>query len=141
MRPNKYSQTLAAEICRLIADGLSLRTICAADGMPASSTVYLWLREKAEFSEQYAHARAIQADALADEIIELADQCEPETAAVAKAKVQIDARKWKAARLAPKKYGDKVEVDNVSTDGSMRPQPVLTGEEIKAAIVSGMQKI
>ena len=71
--------------------------------------------------ERYAHAREQQADFYADEIIEIADNCPPETGEVAKAKLKIDARKWKAARLAPKKYSEKAELDLKSTDGSMTP--------------------
>ena len=97
-------------ICDLLAAGQSMAQICRSKAMPAQSTVYLWIAESAEFSERYAHAREIQADMLADEIIEIADSCEPEAAAVAKAKARIDARKWLAARLAPKKYGDRVDV-------------------------------
>ena len=85
--------------------------------MPAESTVYKWLAEGGAFSERYARAREQQADLYADEIIEIADACEPEAAAVAKAKARIDARKWLAARLAPKKYGDRV---NLSADMAVK---------------------
>ena len=97
-------------ICELLAAGQSMAQICRSKAMPAQSTVYRWIAESAEFSERYAHAREMQADMLADEIIEIAESCEPEAAAVAKAKARIDARKWLAARLAPKKYGDRVDV-------------------------------
>ena len=97
-------------ICELLAAGQSMAQICRSKAMPAQSTVYRWIAESAEFSERYAHAREMQADMLADEISEIADSCEPEAAAVAKAKARIDARKWLAARLAPKKYGDRVDV-------------------------------
>lgn len=108
-RPSKYSVELAEQICDLVARGLSLRTICVKSDMPSTSTVCKWLTEHSEFSEQYARAREEQADVYADEIVEIADAVEPDSAAVSKAKLQIDARKWKAAKLAPKKYGDKVE--------------------------------
>lgn len=99
---------IIGRICEMLAAGQSMAQICRSKSMPAQSTVYRWLAESAEFSERYA--RAIQADMLADEIIEIADACEPEAAAVAKAKARIDARKWLVARLAPKKYGDRVDL-------------------------------
>ncbi|MCP2041679.1 hypothetical protein L1281_002290 [Neisseria sp. HSC-16F19] len=77
--------------------------------MPHRDTVASWLCEKPDFSDQYARAREDQADFYTDQIIEIADTVEPDAASVAKAKLQIDARKWKASKLAPKKYGDKVE--------------------------------
>ncbi len=110
-RPTTYSQETADKICELIARGMSLRAICVSGDMPASGTVHRWLAEHAEFQEQYAHAREEQADSFADEIVEIADSVPADNAEVAKAKLQIDARKWKAAKLAPKKYGDKLELD------------------------------
>ena len=108
-RPSKYSDELAEKICELIASGMSLRAVCSQDSMPSAVTVCKWLSENEEFSKQYARAREEQAVSFADEIISIADSVEPDSAAVAKAKLQIDSRKWLAAKMAPKKYGDKVE--------------------------------
>lgn len=108
-RPTDYTKDMADKICEKISGGLSLRAICAEPGMPARGTVYRWLIENADFQDQYARAREEQADSFADEIIDIADSVAPETGEVAKAKLQIDARKWKASKMAPKKYGDKVE--------------------------------
>ena len=114
-------EAIEERICELLAQGHSLAAICRRKNLPAPSTIYKWLAESPEFSERYAHAREQQADFYADEIIEIADNCPPETGEVAKAKLKIDARKWKAARLAPKKYSEKTELDLKSTDGSMTP--------------------
>ncbi|OAM31552.1 hypothetical protein A7P95_00580 [Eikenella longinqua] len=114
-------EIIEERICNLLAQGHSLAAICRRKGMPAPSTVYKWLAEKPEFSEQYAHARGQQADFYADEIIEIADNCPPIHEEIAKAKIKIDTRKWKAARLAPKKYSERAELDLKSTDGSMTP--------------------
>ena len=108
-RPTDYTKDMADNICEKISGGLSLRAICAEAGMPARGTVYRWLIENADFQDQYARAREKQADYFAEEIIEIADSAEAESAAVSKAKLQIDARKWAASKIAPKKYGDKVE--------------------------------
>lgn len=108
-RPTDYTKDMADKICEKISGGLSLRAICAEAGMPARGTVYRWLIENADFQDQYTRARDKQADYFAEEIIEIADSAEAESAAVAKAKLQIDARKWAASKMAPKKYGDKVE--------------------------------
>lgn len=101
---------LEERICEMLARGRSMAEICRRKDMPAESTVYKWLAEGGAFSERYARAREEQADGFADEIIDIADSVAPETGEVAKAKLQIDARKWLAARLAPKKYGDRVDV-------------------------------
>ena len=105
-RPSIYSQETADRICREIASGASLRAICAAPEMPHIDTVRKWLASgNTEFLAQYARAREEQADYYADEMVEIADTTDDPQ----KARLQIDARKWKASKLAPKKYGDKIQ--------------------------------
>jgi terminase small subunit-like protein len=41
--------------------------------MPDMATVFRWLARHAEFRDQYARAREVQADYLAEEILEIAD--------------------------------------------------------------------
>ena len=72
-RPTLYTPELGDKLCALIALGSSLRTICRDDDMPDASTVYRWLRLHNDFRDNYEKARADQADALADEILEIAD--------------------------------------------------------------------
>lgn len=126
-RPSIYNKELADKICERIAtssDGL--RVICGELKI-ATFSVLKWLgdKDKKEFSIQYARAREAQADLLADEIIEIADdssgdEIEIETPEgvkatkqdhefAARSRLRVDARKWKASKLAPKKYGDKIE--------------------------------
>jgi len=107
-RPSGYSVDVADTICQEIMTGKSLRTICAQEDMPGASTVYSWLREHPEFQEAYVRAREIQADVLADEIVEIADT-EPDAQV---ARNRIDARKWLASKLRPKKYGDHLKLDH-----------------------------
>jgi hypothetical protein len=101
-RPSKFSDKLADKICERIADGESLRAICADKNVPGKRTVMTWLSRNENFRHQYAQAREEQADFYADEIIEIADN----EADTNRARVRIDARKWKASKMAPKKYGD-----------------------------------
>lgn len=111
-RPSSFSEEIADDICQRIADGKSLRSICSHEGMPSRESVRRWLADNENFRGQYARAREEQADYYADEIIEIADLAEDPQ----KARVQIDARKWKASKMAPKKYGDKVEHEHGVTD-------------------------
>lgn len=96
--------------------------------MPAQATVFRWLADDryAAFREQYARAREAQADALVDEMLDIADDGtndwmadrESEDGfryngdAVQRSRLRIDARKWMAAKLQPKKYGEKLEVEH-----------------------------
>ena len=126
-RPSSYSQELADHICDELAAGRSLRAICREDEeMPAASTVCRWLAQIDSFREQYARAREAQADALFDEILDIADTPQVGQKSVSKVtgleiteadmiehrRLQVDARKWIAGKLAPKKYGDKVDVNH-----------------------------
>ena len=116
-RPSIYSEELANLICEELSKGNPLYRLCQErDDFPAESTVYAWLGEKAEFSEKYARARERQADRRADEIIEIADT----VADAAIARNRIDARKWAASKLAPKKYGDKIALGGAEDLGPVK---------------------
>jgi hypothetical protein len=72
-RPTNYSDEKAEAICASIAEGQSLRSICNSDAMPDKATVFRWLAKYEAFRDRYAIAREAQADALFDEILEIAD--------------------------------------------------------------------
>ena len=94
-------------ICARIAGGESLRKICLAKDLPTPQGVRKWLNadKDGELVAQYARAREEQADHYADEIITIADNknLSPEDR-----RIRIDARKWVASKLKPKRYGDKL---------------------------------
>jgi transposase-like protein len=132
----EYSPELADAICELVAEGESIRTICKAEGMPAKSTIFKWLREHKDFSDQYARAKEDQLEALADEILEIADDKSndvsgelqmPNGVAVQRAKLQTDTRKWLLAKLVPKKYGDKLDMN---LGGEVGIKSILVPERI-----------
>jgi hypothetical protein len=137
-RPTDYTQETADIICERLADGESLRTICDDADMPARSTVFRWLSLHKEFSDQYARAKEVQAEVLADELISIADDgrndwMERKDAdgenigwrengeALRRSALRIDTRKWVAAKLLPKKYGEKIAVG-----GSKDMDPIET---------------
>lgn len=126
-RPSDYLPEVAADICSLLADGESLRKVCERPGMPDKATVFRWLAKHDEFRDQYAKATETRADAIFEEMFDIADEATEESAAVAKARLRIDTRKWALARMNPKKYGEKVtqDVDLKSSDGSMSPKPTI----------------
>ena len=125
----QYDQAKSDIICDRIASGESLRSICRDESMPAKSTVFKWLSENSDFSDQYARAREDQADFYAEQIVEIADEEVTmikqskhfggegdekvevvfDPTSVARNRLRVDARKWYASKLAPKKYGDKVQ--------------------------------
>jgi hypothetical protein len=121
-RPSSFTQKTADLICALLSEGQSLRKICESDSMPSKQTVLAWLAspERAEFLAQYARAREAQADFYAEEIVEIADDDSGDVKVdgqgnermdaefVGRSRLKVDTRKWLMARMAPKKYGDKI---------------------------------
>ena len=128
-RPTDYTPELTDIICERLASGESMRSISRDEGMPVMSTLFLWLRKHDEFSEQYAKAKEESADALVEDMLDIADNQvsqplivngEPvevdgkvietrDGPAVQHAKLRVDTRKWAASKLKPKKYGDRIE--------------------------------
>lgn len=121
-RSTTFTQEVADAICERIAQGQSLRAILLDDAMPASSTVFKWLNDIPAFAEQYARAREAQADVLFDEILTIADDGRNDSYTddegnvrtdhdvIARSRLRVDARKWMAGKLRPKKYGDKLAI-------------------------------
>ncbi|HEF4835470.1 TPA: terminase small subunit protein [Burkholderia vietnamiensis] len=119
-----FTQELADTICEHLVSGLSLRQIEAIEGMPSKTTILRWLADDrfTSFRDQYARARDMQAEGMADEILEIADDGRNDWMeiqnrdgdnvgwrvngeAVQRSRLRIDARKWLLSKLLPKKYG------------------------------------
>jgi hypothetical protein len=129
-RPSKYSQELADEICAHIAEGRSLRNIIANyEHVPSMVTIFSWLRTNDEFLKQYTRAKEEQADTLADDIIDIADEVRSGYLDPNAGRVAGDLKKWSAMKLKPKKYGDKIDM---TSDGKALPQPILAMLNTKA---------
>lgn len=127
-RPSTYTQEIADTICERIAEGESLRTICRDAHMPARSSVFKWLSIHTLFADHYARARIAQADALAEQILEIADETShdtitktnadgseykvPDSEWIARSRLRVDSRKWLASKMAPKKYGERLDLGN-----------------------------
>lgn len=127
----KYNPETVDKLCDLIASGYSLRQIGKIDGMPYKSTVMAWVRDKPEFQERYARAKRDQAEAFAEEIIDIADESTndwmeregkkvADKDAIARSRLRIDTRKWIMAKMLPKKYGDNINHNH----GGQKDNPV-----------------
>lgn len=138
---SQYTQEVGDLICEALAEGHSLRSICASDDFPNKATVFRWLADNKAFSDQYARAREAQADCLFDDILNIADDgrndtyvddngnTRTDTDVIARSRLRVDARKWMAGKLRPKVYGDKVTQELTGPDGG----PVQTQTTIDAS--------
>lgn len=139
-RPSSFTQEQADLICGKLASGQSLRSICEDAGLPDRTTVFRWLRDIESFRNQYMRAREDQADAIFDEMLEIADDGEfdyetktrddgSEYEAVnhdhiQRSKLRIEARKWVLGKMAPKKYGERQQIEH---SGSLSLEALVSG--------------
>jgi hypothetical protein len=112
-RPSLCTEAIASELCERLCNGQSLNAICRDEHMPTRKVVHEWVADDRNgFRDKYARARDLQIDFWVDQIIDIADaagDCENH-ALVQAARLRVDARKWIASKLAPKKYGDRTEL-------------------------------
>lgn len=136
-----FTQEIADIICAALAAGRSLRDACSEPGMPSEATVRAWAVDDVEgFNAQYTRARQLGLDCMADELLHIArtplegrktktksskikagdvetDAVETETEvstgdAVDRSKLYADKLQWYLSKLAPKRYGDKIEIEH-----------------------------
>lgn len=142
---NPYKEEIFEGICDGLAKSSNgLHYFCNEFGI-SPFTFYEWIKNDKELSNKYAYARDVQAEYLADQIIKLADDKtgdlvdsefgqQGNAANVQRSRLQVEARKWIAAKLKPKKYGDKVEVEqnvNVNKLPDWLTQPIVNNNSNK----------
>lgn len=163
-RPTTYTKALAAKICERLAAGEYLRAICRDDDMPKESTVRAWaLKDWKEnkddpdeegFYAQYARGRDLGLDAMGEETLEIADtpllgvkttkkaNGDIETVTgdmIERARLRVDTRKWYLAKLAPKRYGEKITQEHTGAEGEPLI-PKLTDMEAARRIAFILQR-
>lgn len=126
--PTTYTKELAIEICNKIStcsDGLKI--LCSKNPhWPCRDTIYQWLKDHRFFSDLYAQAKRQQIEAIVDDILVIADDTSTDTLIktnkdgeeyecsnnewINRSRLRVDTRKWLAAKLAPRLYGENVGV-------------------------------
>lgn len=145
-RPTKYSEQQADAICEEIAtSSLSMKSVCEKLSIPVG-TVLAWLSKQPTFQDKYARAKEMQADLLAEEILDISDDGSNDFMTIVKgdeaytvenkevinrSRLRVDSRKWIASKLKPKKYGDRVHQELTGLDGKPIQFENITGMEIK----------
>ena len=137
MITKRYPDTINS-ILEMMQSGKSLRNACEAHNV-SSGSFMLWVSEDRNLAEQYKAAREAMIDKIADDTVALAEE-PPErgpdgkvdTGWVSNQRLRIDTRKWLLSKLAPKKYGDKIEVSGDSDNPLKfeRIERVVIGEVI-----------
>lgn len=130
--PIKWTDEQKAKACEEILakvqKGLGLKTACDGDDwLPNESTFRFWCDSDPDLSARYARAREDRADVIFEEMIDIADNAsndwmerQGEKSAgwvlngdhVQRSKLMIDTRKWMLAKMQPKKYGEKLDLNH-----------------------------
>jgi len=132
-----YSEEHKEKIFNYIFDeiikGRALRNILKDENMPDVTTFYVWIEKDEQKAKQYARATELRAEAIFEEILEIADDSSGDivlnkdgvevlnTEFVQRSRLKVDTRKWIASKLNPKKYGDKMDV---TSDGKGLDQTI-----------------
>ncbi|NQY41964.1 MAG: hypothetical protein HRT87_01255 [Legionellales bacterium] len=106
-----------------VANGESLRAVLRDENTMGSESFYKWMEQDESKAKQYAHAYSVRADVIFEEILEIADKQGSDVDivdgkevtnnnVVQRSRLQVDARKWVLAKMNPKKYSDKIQVDS-----------------------------
>lgn len=126
-----FSQEIADEICSVIScTSLGIRRLRKKKEhkhWPNPATVFDWRKKYPKFNEQYTLAKVHQAQVLADEVLEIADnsrkdfmivdgQIKANSEHINRSRLRIDTRKWLLSKVLPKIYGDKIIEDKTTTD-------------------------
>lgn len=114
------------EILRDIGNGSSLITAIKKPGYPTYDAVQKHMRANPEIRRLYEDAIETRADYLAESLIDISEETPPEgldgpqlSAWINQMKIRIDTRKWTAAKLRPKTWGEKIDVSVTTTQISI----------------------
>ena len=123
-RPSKRTPEIVERILEGLANGKTLTSLCEATEMPTVRAFYNWREEDAELSSRFARAREKGYDVIAEECLKIADMTALDTIEteqgkevcnsewIARSRLRVDTRLKLLAKWSPKKYGDKIEVEN-----------------------------
>jgi hypothetical protein len=125
-RPSLYTPELAAEICEAISvSDKGLYHICAANPkFPSEETFRLWIVRDPELFGRYMRVKELQQLWMAERAQRIADdgandtyidddgKVKVDTDVIQRSRLRVDTIKWQASKLAPKMFGEKVDVNH-----------------------------
>ena len=116
-RQSKRTPEVEELIIEGLTDGVPLRVLCRRDDVPSWRTVYDWINADASFASRVAYARDLGFEAIAEDILDIADDTPAISEHVQRSKMRIDTRLKLLACWSPKRYGNKQDVSIGNKDG------------------------
>jgi hypothetical protein len=140
-QPTRFNQELADYICHMVSTHpmgtKKLHRLYGKDGFPAPPSITEWRLKYESFSAQYARAKLAQADILAEDCLDIADDDSGDNLItengkkvanvefMSRSRLRIDTRKWLASKLIPKVYGDKIQLEQKSEENDALKEELL----------------
>lgn len=130
-RPTSYNLKLGTRICDLVATHTEgLKHLCAQfDWMPVRDTINEWRWKHNEFAVMYTKAKLSQAELMAEDCIDIADDGTHDTILktnnngeeyeianaewINRSRLRVDTRKWIASKLLPRMYGEHNKIESL----------------------------
>ena len=116
-RQTKRTPEVEERIIEGLTDGVPLRVLCRQDDMPSWRTVYDWINADPSFASRVAYARDLGFEAIAEDILDIADDTPAISEHVQRSKMRIDTRLKLLACWSPKRYGNKQDVSIGNKEG------------------------
>lgn len=108
----KVTPEVMREICARIASGRTISSVCRDADMPTRMTVYNACMDDDKYYTAIVKAREWQAEAEFDEHRELIDSLGKGEMPADVGRVMIQGLQWRIARMHPRVFGDKVDVEH-----------------------------
>jgi hypothetical protein len=132
-----YNQKTADAICERLANGESLRSVCRDPKMPDKRTVLRWLISNESFRTHYAESK----DMGIEERFESMEEDVRAESDTPRARLIWDMRRWELSKLAPKKYGEKIQTELTGADGGAVKFEGVTDKDLDARIAALSKKL
>ena len=135
--PEDKKKDIFDSICQRIIEGEAVRNILKDKDMPSMKTFWDWLDKDEDLVKQYARAKELYAERMFEDIILISDGTGDDILVdedgkeqvnwnvIQRDKLRSDNRKWVLSKLNPKKYGDRLQLDQNKKDIPITEEELL----------------
>ena len=130
-RPSEYNYVLCVEICEIISNGGSVRSVLdSKESYPNFTTWCRWKREHEELRNLYVNAQQDKVESIIDNIVKVRDMALKGEIEPSVANVVMQTDKWLSSKFYPKMFGDKTVLDGGDNPIKVQEVPKLTFKKI-----------
>ena len=133
--PSKKTPQIVRRFLEAIRNGRSAAQACKAEGMPSTQTILNWVESDPDFAAQYEKAKEERGNYYGELVAEISLaglQGKYKDSGMLRA--AIDGLKWSAARMAPKGFGDRMQVEHSAESSYV---DALKAVQTKVEVIEG----